>query len=370
MTTCTNTDITQEQSNTLLQTITVMVSADYPPYTIVDYVCAELGIPTDGVQAPEINNPNWCLLICVSSCIYSRYSPAVFAYTNKSTLYTCITTCFPTLPEAAKTTSSGGSCAGGRTSCVGNCNKWKADRLTDFAKRYDLSSTCLNDAIIAALAVLAITCSSYSARISILSEHLMEIILADITKKIGSAIDWIAKIYKMFKDMLNSVINWGYTAGESDITGHFIKATQDALTTLQGYITDNIKNLGQYIEQIGEFLYDLADRTWNMKDISNTVKSLSAMIAEVYIMLGWTNQRQQQVTTNTSKCGGVATSSFTAQAANAQNYANTIDQYKATVADTINSQSGKIDLKADSIKEQANNIISSITSSKYGVSIS
>lgn len=362
MSACANTDITIEQSNILLQTITVMVSTNYPPYTIVDYVCAELGIPTEGIPAPEIKDNNWCLLTCISSCIFTNYSPTIFAYTNKSTIYSNIISCFPVLPEAAKACSKGGSCAGGRRDCVKNCNKWKTDRLNDLSKRMTFGTTCLSDMLVAAFAVLSIISSTYSFRISMLSEHLMESVIADITKRIGAAIDWISKVWKATKEMIDAAVNWLYTIGESDIPGHFKKAMQDAFTTLQGFITDNIKNVGQFIEQIGEFLNDLADQNWNLKDIAATMCALGAQISEVFIMVGWTNDRSQQVKANTKACGGVTSSSVSAQVTNATEYANTIDMYKATVEDTINNQTG-------SYSPQINNTLASLNVMSNGVSI-
>jgi len=277
---CDNIEISKEQTYIILQNIYSMLLSSYSPHTIVDYVCSELG-------TPQVNETNYCVIACVSSYIfryasYSTTSPTLYTYKNINTTYTYVTGCFP---EFASSECSGGNSSSSGRGCGAATQNCKDKQNKNMDKLNDACIKSLTNQLSLCFTNISITCSSYAMYLSMLAEHLSEITYSDITKRIGAAIDWIAKIWKSVKDMMNSIVNWSKTAGESDPSGHFRKAIQDALTTLQGYLTDIMKNAGQYIEQIGEFLYDMTDRIWDLKDIAFNLRSLASMIQDMYFVV-------------------------------------------------------------------------------------
>ncbi|MDD4110019.1 MAG: hypothetical protein PHS54_00535 [Clostridia bacterium] len=306
MATC-NTNISKEQRDSLLYTISAMIYANYPPYTIVNYICTESGAPAPGED-------DWCIVSCVSACVY-RYSSfnntlSSYEYNTPITTYACVSSCFPIFPSSS---CSGGESNSAKRGCSGNVKKWKQEHEQDTLKMLGFCNKSLLNSLERTFLNMSLTCQSFAMTIAMFAEHLSEITLADITKKIGAAIAWVAKTYKSIKDFINSIINWAKTSGEADIAGHFVKAVQDALTTLQGFLTDIIKDIGQYIEQIGEFLYDLADRMWDLKEIAFTIRSLSCMLNEIINTISWTFDRQTQCSKSSKTCTGSCNGTYSAQ---------------------------------------------------------
>jgi hypothetical protein len=350
---CDNIDLSKDQSIAIMQTIQTMITGEYSPSSIVDYVCAECNTPEEG-------DTNYCLVTCVSACVY-KYAvftpPSTYSYNTPAITYACISACFPVFKTSS--CSGGGNSSVGR-GCSDNVKNNKATQKKNMDGLLNKCNVSLLDQLSRSFTGLAITTASFALGLCMLAEHLSEITLANITKKIGASIDWIAKIWKSIKDMYNSAINWAYTAGESDISGHFKKALQDALTTLQGYLTDIMKNIGQYIEQIGEFLYDLADRMWDLKDIAFNYESLAAQMREKFTTINNIIERQTNAVSNCNECKSALDATYDAQYA----YTNAMDKAVRDAADV--SESGLNNLNIPQVDISIPNLSVSTT----GVSIS
>lgn len=284
-------DLNKERSDTLKQTVCAMVGAAYPNQTIVDYVCTEVGLPD-----PE--DQEYCLVECVSSALF-KYNPPV--------VYTKIDACFPTFSSS---TCSGGDQSKQSRNCSGNCQQWKKEQT---CKENDMFNSCNNhllDYLSDVFGNMSLICASYALGILYIAEHLSEITWADITKRVGAAIDWIAKIWKNIRDLINGGVNWTYTQLESD---SFIKASQDAMTILQGFITDVVKNAGQYIEQVADLLYDCADKKYDMKEIAFHLRSLKENLTSLYYVIENTFTRQVEALISDSASKASTAFNFGAQ---------------------------------------------------------
>jgi hypothetical protein len=328
MAACDNIDLSKEQTNSILQNIEAMLRSNILPQTIVQYVCAELG-------TPDINETNYCIIPCVSSCVFSYATisgtPPVAIYRNIDSTITCINQCFPIFSTS--------SCSGSTTNtksrgCSKNCNDNKKEQEKNMNKCRDKCIKSLMDQMIRCFDNLSIICSSYAMTLSMIAGHLSEITFANLTKRIGAAIDWISKVWKSIKDSANAIINWAKTAGEAatdegaPTKGHLIKAAQDALTTLQGYLSDQLKNAGQYIEQIGQFLYDLSDRMWDIKEIAFCLKSLAAMINDVSNVINNITNRQNIANNACDLCISLSNSTYDMQF----NYTDAMDEANLSMA--------------------------------------
>ena len=347
MAACINIDVTKEQTTEILQTIYTMISTNYPPYTIVDYVCAAVDIPTDGVVAPEVSATNWCLLTCVSSCLF-RHSlfnaPSTYMYINKPETYTCVTCCFPQFPmESAP--SSGGGVPPPSSAAENNLAKWNDEQKKNVMDELELGINWLKDILKRAFSNMSLTSASFAVWIAMLAEHLAEVTAANITKKIGAAIDWISKAWKTAKDMANAAIDWAMTAlttktdNNVDTTkDHFKKAIQGALTKIGGFITDMMKNAGQYIEQLGEFVYDSADRLYDLKEIAFAALALGAMLKEILDLIKWTYNRIKQIIKAALSVIETLKEKYLSQSANKK--AEKVDymKYAGMIKDTVNNK--------------------------------
>jgi hypothetical protein len=344
---CTNIDVTKEQTAEILQTIYTMISTNYPPYTIVDYVCAAVDISTDGVAAPEISATNWCLLTCVSSCLYKHSlfnAPSTYAYVNKPETYTCVTSCFPQFPMESAS-SSGGGVPPLSNAAIDNLSKWDGEQKKNVMDELEAGINWLKDILKRAFSNMSLTSASFAVWIAMLAEHLAEVTAANFTKKIGAAIDWISKAWKAAKDMANAAIDWAKTAlttktdNNVDTTwGHFSKAVQGALTKVGGFITDMMKNAGQYIEQLGEFLYDSADRLYDLKEIAFAALALGAMLKEIMDLIKWTYDRVKQIIKAALSIIETLKEKYLSQSTNKK--AEKIDymKYAGMIKDTVNNK--------------------------------
>lgn len=327
MAACENIDLTKDQTTSLLQNIEALLKSNALPQTIVQYVCTELG-------TPSINETNYCIIPCVSTCVYSYAvvsgTPPVATYKNVNAVLVCVKQCFPTFSTS--------SCSGSNTStksrgCSKNTKKNKEDQKNNMNKCRGKCLKSLTDQRSRCFSNLGISCSSYATTLSMIAEHLSEVTFANLTKRIGAAIDWIAKIWKAIKDSTNSIINWSKVAGEAVTSSgpsptHLVKAAQDALTTLQGFLTDQLKNIGQYIEQIGQFLHDLADRMWDMKETAFCIRSLSSTINDVLDIVSNINNRQTVANNACNSCISTHSSLYNTQF----NYTSAMDAATLTLA--------------------------------------
>lgn len=333
MAACENIDLTKDQTTSLLQNIEAMLKSNALPQTIVQYVCTELGMPS-------INETNYCIIPCVSTCVHSYAivsgTPPVATYKNINAALVCVKQCFPTFSTS--------SCSGSNTNtksrgCSKNSKNNKDEQKNNMNKCRGKCLKSLTDQILRCFINLGISCSSYATTLSMIAEHLSEITFANLTKRIGAAIDRIAKIWKAIKDSINSIINWSKVAGEAATSSgpsltHLVKAAQDALTTLQGFLTDQLKNIGQYIEQIGQFLHDLADRMWDMKETAFCIRSLSSTINDVLDIVSNINIRQTVTNIACNSCIALHNSLYDTQF----NYTDKMDA--ATIALAAASQAG------------------------------
>jgi uncharacterized protein YoxC len=241
----------------------------------------------------------------ISSCLYNNtefIAPSTYTYTDKALTFSCITRAFPLFPRESG--GDGGDTVDMLDQDASNIETWKRKHKEKLLNTLSMRLAYLTDLLNSIFDRLGLICENFAIYTSLTTEHLIESIFADITKKIGAAIDWISKIWKNIKDMINAVknyINTQYekaTDGGSKTLGHFKKAIQDALTTLNGYLSDIMKNAGQYIEQVGELLNDLADKLYDIKQIMFTLRSLNAMISEIISATQQTFNQMSEATDN------------------------------------------------------------------------
>lgn len=281
---CEEIDLTKEQVDEILATIQDMVEADSDPETVVEYLSSELGFPVE-------DDDEYCTMRCVSSCLYEFYKDVgdeIYAYVTHEETYAEITECFPVFEIFES-----GCCKGSVMSrgCSKNTEKAREKSKGDNKNMLSYGLNFLKQKIEKYFALLVAMCISYIESIKIKDKYLVSTVRADITKKIGAAFSWIAKAWKSIKDMYNSAINWVFSAEEAKTDegekteGHFKKAIQDALTTVQGYITDMMKDVGDYIEQIGDLLYDYADQVETIGDITFKWKALNDNIQKYVISI-------------------------------------------------------------------------------------
>ncbi len=288
---CPLTSISQSKSNTLLRDVYTFIASDYPPQTIVNYVSVEVGSPIS-------SSNNWCFLKCVSSTLFkgATYTPPnEYIYVNKPRTFANVTACFPEFPSEAGGLG-GGSRANDRPD-LEMLMREKVQQIDDFLNMMEYTVSDLQSLMNDLISNFGATLASFLTRIAMAMEHLAEIISADMTKHIGAAIAWIAKIWKSVRDMIDAGTNFAKTSGEAKIdsgastAGHFVKAIQDAMTTLYGYVTDVLKDTGQYIEQVGEFLYDFADRLIDLKDIAFMFHEMATMTSKFSFAISWSLNR-------------------------------------------------------------------------------
>ena len=288
---CPRTDISQSKSNSLLRDVYVLISSNYPPQTIVNYVCAEVGYPNSASN-------NWCFLNCVSATLFKNVTytpPNTFAYINKPQTFAKVTNCFPEFPLEAG--GLGGGSSSKNRPDLETLLREKVQQINDVLNMMNYTKDDLQSLLNDLIANFGNTLTSFLARIAMAAEHLAEIISADITKHIGAAIAWIAKIWKTARDMTDAITNYALTTGESktdnggSTVGHLKKAIQDAMSTLYGFVTDVMKDAGQYMEQVGEFLYDVADQMIDLKDIAFMFHELATMTSHFNFTISWTFNR-------------------------------------------------------------------------------
>ena len=360
MAACENIDITQDQTTEILQTIYVMLSTNVPPYTIVDYVCATVDIPSPNIPAPEVSATNWCLLTCISSCLYRHTyftQPSTYTYFNKPETYTCLTSCFPIFP--GESSSSGGGGAPADSPAAENLDKWNAEHQKNVLDQLKSGIVWLQDILDRAFSNLAITCGSFAVWIAMLAEHYSEVTIANISKKIGAAIDWIAKAIKAGADILNGYATQAkaYLTGATDTNaGHLhptLKqlghATQHAMTSIKGFLTDIMKNAGQYMEQIGDFLKDMADRMWDLKEIAFAAAALAAMIKEIISLIEWTFKRIKEIIKAAKKVIENIKDKYIDQAKNKVKEKVNIEKINGMIEPTSNNKSPSMVSKAVSM---------------------
>lgn len=344
------TDITKEQSSELLQTIYIMVSTNIPPYTIVDYVCAAIDIPSVGIPSPEISATNWCLLTCVSSCLYKNTLftvPSTYTYINKPLTYTCLTSCFPVFPES----SSGGG--GGAPPPSNSLAEWKAQQEANVLNELEKALEWLEDILKRAFENLGITCASFAFWIAMLAEHCSEITAANISKRIGAAIDWIAKALKSAADWASSVaarakaaiasLTDGNTTGPvihlHPTSKQLLAHVQSGMAHVRTVLTDIMKNAGQYIEQAGDFVKDLADRVWDLKEIAFAAASLGSMVSQIVDLIDWTTGRIDETTEAATNVISNLNEKYSDQISNKIKEAVNNENFNGLIENTINNKS-------------------------------
>jgi methyl-accepting chemotaxis protein len=267
----------------------------------------------------------------------------------------------PTTPAAG----GGGGAAAPTPVAADNLAAWQADQIKNVDNQLIDALDWLDDILDRAFLGLAITVASYDAYIEILVLHLSDATKADITKVIGEVIKAISKILKIAVDkamalkdkalaaLTNTTELPNYGPPHIHFTKkHEVKATHGALTKIQGYFTDDIDNVGKYIEQIGEFLNDVTDIRFDLQEISFSFASLDAQIAEFVSLIDHTFERIDEtiVAADTTKEGLLQ--KYEEQAMNKLNdiaestgfndlieegtaFANTIDKSMASISDQV-----------------------------------
>lgn len=357
---CTSTDINQEQSNTLLRAISSFIWADTNPSTIVDYVCAQLDIPAPETPAPEISAANWCLLTCISSCLF-KYAvltpPSSYTYVSKPTTYTCVVSCFPVFP--GETSSSSGAGAPTGSAAAENLAKWKdeqADKVINnlFEGNMDWLQSMLN----MSLTNLAITIASYSTWIAIQAEHLSEVTAANIMKRIGDAIETVAATLKKTQDFANAAVDMelALATGQTELIvppivvaqhAHFTgvilaKNVWGALTKQAGFITDFIGDTGEFIEHLGQFMHDAADMLWDLKTIAFSLACLATTIYHIKKQISDIVDRMDKAVKSTETMLSTSAATFESQIKNAVSEKVNMDEFNSKIKSTISGKARKL----------------------------
>jgi hypothetical protein len=237
--------------------------------------------------------------------------------------------------------NTGGGSSGAESNRIGidNCNMWKTESVNNLTKRRNYSTSDLMDSISNIFDLLSLACQTYAFKLAMLGEHVLEITIADISKRIGIAIDWISKLWKTIKDMINSNTNMALSFGVGGVVTHIKKTFQDALTTIGGFLSDIMKNAGQYIMEVGELLNDLADKMWNLKDIASIVKALSAVVQKVIEIIDWIYSLiDSTIAMATDVAKKFVNDLLSTQVEFKIEFANTVDIYNKSIDETINNR--------------------------------
>jgi len=328
---CPYTNLSQEQSNIILRDVYVFVASDYPPQTIVNYVSVAAGSPT-------FNSNNWCFLNCVSANLFKSASftpPSTYAYVNKPQTFAKITNCFPEFP--LESGGSGGSASSFSRPDLERLLELKIQQIDDLMDMLNYTGDDIQALIGNLISNFGQTLASFLSRIAMAAEHLSEIIFADITKRIGTAIAWIAKAWKSIKDMFNAASNYVLVAGETTTDsgggtiGHFKKAIQDAYSTLSGFLTDVLCDAGRYIDDIGNLLNDMADKLIDLKEIAFMFRALSGMITNFTFTISWQYNRSLEALRAQTYGAAANNSLFNIQAS----FANAMQLVKTEMAGVL-----------------------------------
>lgn len=278
---CPSTDITQDLSNALLREVYVFIASNYPPQTIVNYISAVVGSPT-------IGSNNWCFLNCVSANLFKTATyakPSTYTYNNPAQTFAQVTNCFPQFLQ-----ESGGS--GGMASLEDlpyqeSLLLMRERQIEDLLNMLQFTIDDIQALLSDLFANFSEVMASFLSRIAMTSEHLAETVAADVSKQIGSSIEWIAKLWKSIKDMLSASTTYATVSGQPK---------QNATVAIGGFITDILKDAGQYIEQIGELLYDQADKLIDLKEIAFMFRTLGAMTSSFSSTIAWQYGRLNEAT--------------------------------------------------------------------------
>jgi len=204
-------DITNEEWTTLYTNISTWIYTPVWPQTIVYSVCDFLDVS----KTIPVTSTNWCLLTCISSCLF--YNTTFFAGTGfeinqPSTLF-CMTSCFEFEPEGGPASTST-SAGGGGSDAIDDLEREVDNLKTSFENEKDNFEQSLEktidwyeDIIKRDLIALGIVVASYALWIMHLIEHLGEI-------KIALGIEGIGEIIECLVTLLKA-ITLGYEAGNA-----------------------------------------------------------------------------------------------------------------------------------------------------------
>ena len=287
MAACSAIDLSDQEISSILLTLSTLIYADTSPYTIVDYLCAEVIMPTDD-PPPQISATNWCLVTCVSACVYNRSTfipPSAYYYINKPVTYFCVASCFPsTLTE--ETSSSGG---GGAAAAAGALEEQMAEQIKAKEDELDYALNWLSDMLDQDFWDLAITIIGFALWIWMLIEHLVEINLGYLIDLIADAIEKIWCVLKEAVELILALFKMMLAAVDiKDDVGnpHVTTSTPDSVTDAWKHVKEVfdafIKCFGKAVQDAGNIIIELADIAWDIKEIIFAILSLVMNISQIW----------------------------------------------------------------------------------------
>jgi hypothetical protein len=419
MAACSNINVGQSQTEVLIATINEFISVDTAPYTIIEYVSSQLGLPQNTPLPILVSSTNWCLVTCVSACLYENITftpPETYVYTDKPTTYACVVSCFPVFTPGGGAAAGGGGGGGGGGAAGGgggaagggggaagggggggtagggsggaaapapksleNLDVSRVSQLDAIEVHKEYGEYWLEDVLDRAYIWLGVTIASFGVWIAMLAEHLVEITFADITKKIGEAIQTISKVLKATADRVMAFADKAMTSIEAitqaalppyqlgsinatvhDAYNHMIRSVQGALTKIQGFFTDDIDNIGSAIEQIGEFLNDAADILWDLKEIAFAFASLAAMIREFELLIDHTYDRLDEVIEAAQKTLDETDVKYLEQLAAKELEIEGLEEFNTFIEDSVVKGKSLTDSAATALAKTKSNLVNAV----------
>ncbi len=287
MAACSAIDLSDQEISSILLTLSTLIYADTSPYTIVDYLCAEVIMPTDD-PPPQVSATNWCLVTCVSACVYNRSTfipPSAYYYINKPATYFCVASCFPsTLTE--EMSSSGG---GGAAAAAGHLQAQMDEQIKAKEDELDYALGWLNDMLDQDFTDLAITIAGFAMWIAMLIEHLIEFNIGYLIDLIADAIEKIWCVLKNAIELILALLKMALAAVdiEDDVGNPHVKtSTPDSVTDAWKHLKEVfdafIKCFGKAVQDVGNVIMELADIAWDIKEIIFAILSLAMNINQIW----------------------------------------------------------------------------------------
>lgn len=290
MAACGAINLSDREISSILLTLSALIYADTSPHTIVNYLCAEVIMPTDD-PPPQISATNWCLVTCVSSCVYKHttfISPSSYYYINKPATYFCVASCFPsTLTE--EISSSGG---GGSSAAAGNLEKQMEEQIKAKEKELDYALKWLFQMLDQDFIDLAMTLIGFGIYIAILIEHMIEFSLGHLISLIAAAIEKIWCVIKNTIELFQALLKLALASIDiKDDAGntHMERTTPDALASAKKQVKEVfsalIKCFGKAVQDTADWIMQIADLTKDVKQLLFAILSLWLNIGQIWLAI-------------------------------------------------------------------------------------
>ena len=274
---CTNIDITDSQQQTILAVVSSFITANIAPQSIVWEISGYLDMPKEDPQ-PPISSTNWCLVSCISSCLfrYSTYIPLLSSYKYETTIMECVSSCFPiTVIESLATSNEAETTP---------MEAAKAAQLASIDNEKDATIKWYKDEIDRAALLMGITVASFALQIAIYAEQAgME--------EIWAAMQLIGKGISQAASIISTAIGglFGSDAAKAAATNKTIPSDRDvplAAVLSEGMVDNVFSETTQVVADAGTTIESAGTIGSSITTIDHDTKNIALLLASLGAQLG------------------------------------------------------------------------------------